>query len=69
MPKRCPWCTGPRPRPVTHRTRWPRVVLVDELDGSTTEWFAPAVLLLCAFHARFARRYPGTRVYRFRRAS
>lgn len=66
--KRCAWCVGRRPARAVWRTRWPAVVNVeDEFGGEDAHpWCPPRVIVLCGFHVRFARRYPGVRAYAWR---
>lgn len=63
-PKRpCRWCVEDYAQPATHVAVWPREPVWTE-DGP---WLPPRRVKVCAFHGRFAARYPDVRLYRFRK--
>lgn len=64
LPKKpCRWCVDRYAMPATHVAVWPREPVWDE-DGP---WMPPRRVRVCAFHGRFAQRYHGVRLYRFRK--
>jgi hypothetical protein len=66
LPKKpCQWCVDRYAMPATHVAVWPREPVWDE-DGP---WMPPRRVRVCAFHGRFAQRYHGVRLYRFRKVN
>ena len=66
--KPCRWCVKRWARPAVWRTRWPKVVWIEDyFGGGEEEWFPPKNILLCDFHVRHAIRYEGVKAYRFRK--
>lgn len=70
--KPCAWCTDRVKRPATHTVKWHQEIVWSNLyDGgdAADQRVTPAGRrqIMCQFHAGRAVRYPGVKVYRFRR--
>lgn len=70
--KPCAWCTTCVKRPATHTVKWHEQIVWSNLyDGgdAADRRVTPAGRrqIMCQFHAHRAARYPGVKVYRFRR--